>query len=194
KAKAFRDAWTPSLTATTTFTFNYGTLAAPTANPPGGMYPTGQLVTLSAASGAQVRYTLDGTDPGVTSAPYVAPFELPDGLITWNVYIDRTAPAVHVYSPAEGSNVPSGTTSVTIRGGAAELSGLDSASCNGVTAMRTGNLFTCTVSLTSGANTITIEATDAAGNTASTGVTFTVGDTNITALEISPGTMTMFAG
>src|SRR5207237_4482097 len=70
---------------------------------------------------------------------------------TWNVYIDRTAPAVHVYSPAEGSNVPSGTTSVTIRGGAAELSGLDSASCNGVTAMRTGNLFTCTVSVTLGA-------------------------------------------
>src|SRR5205807_6425460 len=180
--------------------FNYGTLAAPTANPPSGMYPTGQLVTLSAASGAQVRYTLDGTDPGVTSAPYVAPFELPDGFVTlkarafkvdwttspaisetytitddtlpptitasfspaasaagwnnsdvmvtftcsdpsgvavctdpihvggerygipvtgaatdvwgnhtsnsWNVYIDRTAPAVHVYSPVEGSNVP----------------------------------------------------------------------------------------
>src|SRR5207237_10650814 len=78
KAKAFRDAWTPSLTATTTFTFNYGTLAAPTANPPGGLYPTGQLGTLSPASGPQVRYRLDGTDLGGTSAQYGPLFRLPD--------------------------------------------------------------------------------------------------------------------
>ena len=82
KAKAFHDGWTPSTTATATLTFNFGTLAAPVANPPGGRYPSGQLVAMSAGSGAQVRYTLDGTDPDVASTPYASPFQLPDGVVT----------------------------------------------------------------------------------------------------------------
>src|SRR5207237_10746885 len=75
KAKAFRDAWTPSLTATTTFTFNYGTLGAPTANPPAGVYPTGQLVALSVESGAQGRYTRDGTDTDEQTGTYAGRVE-----------------------------------------------------------------------------------------------------------------------
>ena len=288
KAKAFRNGWTPSATATTTLTFNYGTLTAPIADPLAGMYASGQYVSLTAQSGAQVRYTLDGSDPDASSTPYVGPFQLPDGFVTlkarafevdwttsaattlsytmtndntpptitagfspapnasgwnngdvtvtftcsdesgvsvctspttvrgegvgipvtgaatdvwgnhaantWNVNIDRAPPSVHVYAPAEGSTVASGTTFVTIRGGAAELSGLESVSCDGVAATVTGNLFTCTSSVVAGVNTVTIEAHDLAGNSASTGLTFTVGDTVISRLEISPGTMTMFAG
>jgi alpha-tubulin suppressor-like RCC1 family protein len=73
-------AWTPSLsgslTAAATYTFNYGTLAAPVASPAGGAYPAAQTVTLTAAPGATIRYTLDGTDPTADSPPYLAPLTL----------------------------------------------------------------------------------------------------------------------
>jgi alpha-tubulin suppressor-like RCC1 family protein len=82
KAKAFREGWTPSATATATFTLNYGTLAPPVAQPTSGTYASGQVVALEAASGAQIRYTLDGTDPDGGSTPYVAPFELANGFLT----------------------------------------------------------------------------------------------------------------
>jgi hypothetical protein len=288
KAKAFREGWTPSATATTTFAFEYGTLVAPVAHPAGGTYASGQFVALEAQDGAQVQYTLNGTDPDLGSTPYIAPFQLPDGLVTlkakafkvdwtasvvtsesytvgddtlpptitasmapeanlagwnnsdvtvsfrcldpsaivvctaplrvrgegyglpvtgaatdewgnhasttWTVNIDHTPPAVHVYVPGEAWNFPSETTSVTIRGGAAELSGLQAVSCNGVEAAVTGNLFVCRVSVSPGPNNVTIRASDIAGNNSSTAIAFTVGDADIKGLEISPGTMTMFAG
>jgi alpha-tubulin suppressor-like RCC1 family protein len=288
KAKAFRDGWTPSATATATFTFNYGTLAPPIAHPRGGTYASGQIVALEAASAAQIRFTLDGTDPDVASPTYVAPFQLPDGFVTlrarafkidwtesaaisesytitddrlpptitasmsppanvagwnntvvtvtfgcsdpsgvtvctapvrvggegdgipvtgaatdawgnhasttWSVNIDRTPPVLHVYAPGESWNFPIETTSVTIRGGAAELSGLRSVSCNAVEATVTGNLFVCTVPVVAGTNDVTTRASDIAGNDASAAISFNVGDADITGLEISPGSMTMFAG
>lgn len=42
----------------------------PTASPAGGTYTSTQTVTLSAESGATIRYTTDGTDPTATSPTY----------------------------------------------------------------------------------------------------------------------------
>ncbi len=50
-----------------------GTLGAPIADPPAGIYSAAQTETLRAAPGASIRYTVDGTDPDETSAPYSEP-------------------------------------------------------------------------------------------------------------------------
>jgi uncharacterized delta-60 repeat protein len=53
------------------------TAATPTISPNGGSYTSAQSVTLATStSGAQIRYTLDGTDPTSTSALYSAPFSV----------------------------------------------------------------------------------------------------------------------
>ncbi len=47
-----------------------GALAAPTFSPQPGTYPSAQSVTISAAEGAEIRYTTDGTDPTSSSRRY----------------------------------------------------------------------------------------------------------------------------
>jgi hypothetical protein len=55
-------------------------VAAPLLNPPGGTYSQPQIVSLSCAtSGAELRYTLDGSTPPTNSFVYSAPFEVPLG-------------------------------------------------------------------------------------------------------------------
>jgi alpha-tubulin suppressor-like RCC1 family protein len=55
KARAFNTGWDVSLPATASYTFNYGTLATPTASPAGGLYTTDPSVTLSGPAGASLR-------------------------------------------------------------------------------------------------------------------------------------------
>lgn len=50
-----------------------GTLAEPLASPPGGVFGPGLGVALSAAPGATMHYTMDGSDPDATSPIYSAP-------------------------------------------------------------------------------------------------------------------------
>ncbi|PYR76158.1 MAG: hypothetical protein DMF87_18790 [Acidobacteria bacterium] len=288
KAKAFRDGWTPSSTATETFMFNYGTVAAPAIAPTGGIYKPGETAIVTAVSGQQIRYTLNGSDPDDTSPPYVSPIVLPDGFVTlkarafaidwtpspvvsqsyvitddttpptitaslspppnargWNnsdvtvtftcddlsgvkwctpptrvtgegngipvvgsatdvwgnqqsstftVNIDRTAPLVHIYDPKDGRHVPPGTASLTVRGGAHDLSGIDSVTCNGIAAVVAGNAFACGVSVVEGTNVITVEADDFAGHSASSHVSVTVGQVIVSALDVSPASLTMVVG
>src|SRR5258705_7942661 len=113
---------------------------------------------------------------------------------TWYVNIDKTGPVVHVHYPTNGSNLPTATTSVVIRGGAFDVSGIDFVTCAGVPATLTGGLFTCSVAVAGGSNTVPIQAADLAGRVTSASVTFTVGDPAVTSLEISPGSTVMFAG
>lgn len=68
KAAGFKDGWTTSDTRTATYTMNFGTLAAPTFNPAPAGYTDSVTVTIDAAAGATIRYTIDGSTPGLTSA------------------------------------------------------------------------------------------------------------------------------
>ncbi|MBW6514773.1 MAG: chitobiase/beta-hexosaminidase C-terminal domain-containing protein [Candidatus Syntrophosphaera sp.] len=76
KAKAYYPGWVPSQTATAVYTIT-GTVAAPGFSPPAGSYDAAQLVTLACSTPqAQIRYTLDGSDPDATSQLYSDPISV----------------------------------------------------------------------------------------------------------------------
>lgn len=88
--------------------------------------------------------------------------------------IDKTPPAITIATPANGAAV-SGT-SLNVTGSVTDgLSGVaaGSVTCNGVAAAVTGTSFSCTVSLVTGTNNISVQATDAAGNTATQSISVT---------------------
>ena len=72
KARAFKPGYTDSPTAGATYTFNYGTLAAPALTPAQSFITSGS-VTMSAVAGATIRYTTNGTDPTASSTEYTGP-------------------------------------------------------------------------------------------------------------------------
>lgn len=83
------------------------------------------------------------------------------------VSIDLTPPVISIASPANGANVTAASLQLT--GTASDnLSGVAMLTCNGAPAVLSSSTFSCNVSLVSGANTIQVQASDKAGNTAST--------------------------
>lgn len=79
KAKCFLTNWTPSATAMAEYTIT-GTVAMPTFNPEPGQYQNQVDVSLSCATaGAQIRYTLDNTEPVATSPLFTTPIHLTQG-------------------------------------------------------------------------------------------------------------------
>lgn len=58
-----------------------GTLAAPVASPPGGAIASGQLVTLTAAPGTTVHYTMDGSVPDQSSLLYSGPVVVSQSMV-----------------------------------------------------------------------------------------------------------------
>jgi alpha-tubulin suppressor-like RCC1 family protein len=76
KAKGFKSGWTDSDTGTAIYTMNFGTLGAPTLSPGPGTYLGSVSITISAASGATIRYTIDGTTPTQSSTLYSGPVVL----------------------------------------------------------------------------------------------------------------------
>jgi alpha-tubulin suppressor-like RCC1 family protein len=68
KAKAFKANYASSAVASTTYDVDASAAAAtPTVVPAGGWFATQQTVTISGATGATLRYTIDGTDPTTSS-------------------------------------------------------------------------------------------------------------------------------
>ncbi len=63
----------PGATVPTPTPLNPGTVPAPSVSPAPGTYLSAQTVTLSASAGTTIRYTLDGSDPGASSAIYTTP-------------------------------------------------------------------------------------------------------------------------
>lgn len=104
KARSFpSNGWAASAAASAALSFDYGTLAAPTASPDGGVYADAQSVTLSGPSGATIRYTSDGNEPTAVSNVYVAPIPTGSGAVTIKArafHPDWTQSAVisHVYT------------------------------------------------------------------------------------------------
>jgi hypothetical protein len=78
KAKGYKSGWTPSATASATYTISpTQTVATPTFSPPGGTYDTAQSVSISCATaGAMIRYTTNGNEPTESSAQYTGPINV----------------------------------------------------------------------------------------------------------------------
>ena len=83
-----------------------------------------------------------------------------------HIHLDKTAPGVSFASPAHGTTLKTAVTTVTGTVSDA-LSGVASVTCNGTAATVSNTTFTCNVSLSEGANTIHVQATDSAGNVGS---------------------------
>jgi RHS repeat-associated protein len=87
------------------------------------------------------------------------------------VTLDTTPPVVTIAAPASGTQVASSP--VTVSGTISATDPIASLTVNGQS-VTPGSSFTATASLSPGANTITVQATDAAGNTGSAQVTVTL--------------------
>jgi alpha-tubulin suppressor-like RCC1 family protein len=78
KVAGWRTGWATSDTGGASFLITNGTVAAPTMTPPPNTYTAAQSVTLSSTTtGATIRFTTDGTDPGMASAVYAGPISVP---------------------------------------------------------------------------------------------------------------------
>lgn len=76
RATAYRTGWTPSTVSLATLTMNFGTLSTPVITPATGTYEGSASVSISmsAPSGAIIRYTTDGGTPNTSSPVYSGPF------------------------------------------------------------------------------------------------------------------------
>lgn len=107
------------------------------------------------------------------------------------INLDQTAPLVSITSPADGSTTAS--TTVPVSGLTSDaLSGLASITCNSVPATITGGSFNCTVQITqNGAVSVTVQATDVAGNTASANFAVNLQGPKVTIT--SPASLALFS-
>jgi hypothetical protein len=111
---------------------------------------------------------------GVTTVQSQAATDLAGNTATTSllVRLDKTPPTVAITSPSSG-NVYS--TQTPVSGTASDTaSGVASVSCNGAAAQLSGSGFTCNTSLSTGVGTISVTATDAAGNSASASTNVTL--------------------
>src|SRR3989338_2680414 len=141
-------------------------------------------------SDATVSFTCSDSESGVASCP--APITVSteganqviagtatdlagnSGTASLTVNLDKSAPTVTITSPSNGATVTSSPVNVT--GTATDtLSGIATVLCNGNPASLSASTFSCDVPLTSGPNTITVQATDIAGNTSSSSIAVTLG-------------------
>ncbi|MDJ0868735.1 MAG: Ig-like domain-containing protein, partial [Myxococcota bacterium] len=84
---------------------------------------------------------------------------------------DATPPVLAVTSPADGSTVPAGVVAVT--GSVSDATGVSELRVAGTAVTAAGGSFQATVTLVEGANSVSVEATDRAGNTATEQVAIT---------------------
>lgn len=151
KAVAFRSGWTQSPSSTSTYTINYGTLAAPTFSAGTGTYEGSVNVGLSAEPGTTIRYTTNGSEPTSASAFYTQPltvsatttlkakaFQLdhtPSSTTTATYTIQAAPPiltlATGEYAPGDSVSIIGTDGSATIR---ITLTGLDPTSADPVAA------------------------------------------------------------
>jgi hypothetical protein len=115
------------------------------------------------------------------------------------VKIDKTPPAVTVASPPNGSTISLSTVAIGLHGSVSDgLSGLSSVTCNGSPGSVSGSNFNCTVLLTQGPNSISVQATDVAGNSSSSALALTyapapqiaiTSPANLSITNLSPSTV-----
>ncbi|MDY0151990.1 MAG: chitobiase/beta-hexosaminidase C-terminal domain-containing protein [Candidatus Cloacimonas sp.] len=75
KAKAYKSGWIASAVKTDNFVFT--SVAPPTISPAGGIFTTPQTVTMACVTAeAQIRYTINGTEPDQASTLYSSPIQV----------------------------------------------------------------------------------------------------------------------
>ena len=106
KAKAFKNGWNNSPTATAAYVINLPTVAIPAFHPNPGTYTTPQTISISCStSGAEIRYTTNGATPTQTSYLYSTP-------LTYSTSVNLKAKAFKSgYNP---SNVTSASYTITL--------------------------------------------------------------------------------
>jgi hypothetical protein len=113
--------------------------------------------------------------------------------------LDKTPPNLTIMSPPNGQTISLSTTSITVIGSESDtLSGVAGVTCNGAGATISGSKFACTISLTQGPNSISIQATDVGGNTSTSPLTLNyapapqvtiTAPTNLSVTNLSPVTV-----
>ena len=73
RAATFHGSMATSATAVAIYAFNFPAGGAPAFDPAPGTFIGSAAVTMTAAPGATIRYTVDGSDPVATSTTYTAP-------------------------------------------------------------------------------------------------------------------------
>ena len=73
KAVGLKASWSDSVAQSSTYTMNFGSLAAPAMSPTAGTYERQVSVTLTGSPGATIRYTTNGSTPTGTSPVFAAP-------------------------------------------------------------------------------------------------------------------------
>lgn len=159
-------------------------LSAPTPNPAGWNnsnvtvnFTCMDVIVGIASCSSPVPVTTEGADQIITGTAVNR--EGVSSSVSVTINLDKTPPTVAINSPATGISV--NTPSLLVTGTATDaLSGVASAICQGAAATLTASNFSCTVSLVPGTNTITVQATDKAGNTATATITVTLSTLTIT--------------
>jgi hypothetical protein len=78
KAKSYKKGWEASKIGRATYSFY---VAVPSFTPEGGVYQAAQVVTISSQTDwAEIRYTIDGSNPNEESKKYVHPIGIKEGL------------------------------------------------------------------------------------------------------------------
>jgi len=96
--------------------------------------------------------------------------------VSTTINLDKTPPVLSITSPTNGATLTS--SALTVSGSVSDaLSGVAALTCNGAAGTVQSGSFACSLTLTQGANSISVQATDLAGNTAtqSESVTFNAG-------------------
>ena len=135
KVAGFKAGWTASDIATATYSFNFGSLAAPAFSPAPATYVDSVLVTIFGDTGATILYTTDGSDPTLSSALYSGPVALSltttlkarawkadytPSAVTAGTYTLKVAPAIlglpaGAYAPSTRISVTRATAGATLR-------------------------------------------------------------------------------
>jgi len=170
------------------------TLAAPTISPAGGTYTTAQTVTLSAASGATIYYTTNGTAPTTSSTVYSGPItvgatETIEAIAAETGY-NASATSTAVYTINLGSttyiNFSTGvftSSSFDLNGGPTVTSGGALQITDGGSVESRSGWFNTKVPVSTFINDFTFQQLNASGD----GMTFTIQGQGATALGAAGG-------
>ncbi len=128
----------------------------------------GELTEARLNGGAPVKPTPNGAysfslalTPGANSFTLtLKDYEGNASTVTRRVWLDSTPPQVTVTSPTAGATVTSAA--LTVTGTASDDTSVTGVKVNGAAATLSGNTFTANVTLSAGANTLTVVATDRA--------------------------------